>query len=193
MSNRAAWLEEWCPDCWASPDARCRERYSARRHPRPSARLHVARGWRTRGCPTCKALPGQACRSPSGRESARPHAARQRPGRHELLTRQHIWDELDRRGATIAVAPFSGRAGRGGNVGTIVLSRVAGGELIDVERWTSRDELAYALEGPVWDRYGTFAGQPWIRASVIWTVEDRRVVIEGECGGIAFEEDVSWR
>jgi hypothetical protein len=89
--------------------------------------------------------------------------------------------------------PFSGRAGCGGNVGTIVLSRVAGDELIDVERWSGRDELTHALEGPVWDRYGTFAGQPWIRGTVIWTIEDRRVAIEGERAGVAFEEDVSWR
>ena len=30
--------------------------------------------------------------------------------------------------------------------------------LVDVERWSRRDELALALEGPVWDRYGQLAG-----------------------------------
>jgi hypothetical protein len=48
---------------------------------------------------------------------------------------------------------FSGRAGQGGRVGTITSSRIEAGELIDVERWTGRDELTYALEAPIWDRY----------------------------------------
>jgi hypothetical protein len=98
--------------------------------------------------------------------------------------------ELERRGASIAVVPFAGRAGRGGQTETIRLSRVADGELLDIERWSSRDELAYALEEPVWDRYGTFAGQPAIRAEVIWTLADRRVVIVGRRGDQCFEEIV---
>jgi hypothetical protein len=68
----------------------------------------------------------------------------------------------------IAVVPFSGRAGGGGRTGTITLSRFAGDELVDVERWSGRDELALALEGPVWDRYAQFAGHPWIRGTVTW-------------------------
>jgi len=52
-----------------------------------------------------------------------------------------VWDELERRGATIATVPFSGRAGSGGTVERIVLSRVQGDKLVDVERWTARDEL----------------------------------------------------
>jgi hypothetical protein len=114
-----------------------------------------------------------------------------RPGRYEFLSRQAAWDELEHRGATIALVPFWGRAGRGGNVETITLSRVGDDELIDVERWTSRDELAYALEAPVWDRYGLFAGQPFISGEVIWTVEDRLVVIAGTRGGERFEETVA--
>jgi hypothetical protein len=102
-----------------------------------------------------------------------------------------VWDELERRGATIATVPFSGRAGRGGSTDVIVLSRREGDELVDVERWHSRDELAHALEAPVWDRYGTFAGQPSVRGSVIWTVDDRRVVIDGRRGGQRFEEVLS--
>jgi len=99
-----------------------------------------------------------------------------------------VWEELERRGAAIAVVPFSGRAGGGGTTGTITLSRLKGDELIDVERWSARDELAFGLEGPVWDRYGKFAGDPWIRGTVTWTVAERRILIAGRRGGDAFEE-----
>lgn len=62
--------------------------------------------------------------------------------------------------------------------------------LVDVERWTNRDELCYALEAPVWDRFGSFAGQPEIAGTVVWTTGDRRVVIEGRRGDKRFEEVV---
>lgn len=61
---------------------------------------------------------------------------------------------------------------------------------LTVERWSGLDELAHALEGPVWDRYGGFAGQPWVRGTVTWTVADRCVLIGGQRGGEAFEEVV---
>jgi hypothetical protein len=153
-------------------------------------RLHVARGWRARSCPTCKAWPGEPCRTPRGREASLIHTARLRPGRVELLWGQAVWDELAQRHATVAVVPFSSRAGRGGATATITLSRVENDQLVDVERWTSRDELAYALEAPVWDRFGVFAGQPLIRGDVIWTAADRSVVIVGTRGDERFEETV---
>ena len=101
-----------------------------------------------------------------------------------------MWQELERRGATTASAPFSGRGGQGGRVGTIVLSRLEGDDLVDVERWTGRDELAYALEAPVWDRFGSFAGHPQIAGTVTWTTADRLVVISGRRAGDRFEESV---
>ncbi len=186
-TDRHAWLEEWCQECWAAPGGRCRRRRLSRRVDLP-ARLHVARGWRAWSCSTCTALEGDPCCSPSGREAARPHAARSRPRGGELLARRAVWEELERRCATIAVVPFSGRAGLGGRVG-IVLSRLDGAELVDVERWAGRDELAYALEAPVWDRFGGFVGGPSIRGSVGWMVAERRVVIEGERGSHRFEEE----
>ena len=99
-----------------------------------------------------------------------------------------MWDELERRGATIATVPFSGRAAAAEPSSRIVLSRLQGDELIDVERWTGHDELCYALEAPIWDRFGSFAGQPLIFGTVIWTAADRRVVIEGRRGDKRFEE-----
>ncbi len=102
-----------------------------------------------------------------------------------------MWEEFERRGVTIALVPFSGRAGEGGRTGRIVLSRVEGDQLVGVERWTGRDELAYALEAPVWDRYGSFAGHPRIRATVTWTLPDRSIVIAGARGGERFEEVIA--
>jgi hypothetical protein len=102
-----------------------------------------------------------------------------------------VWEELERRAAAIAVVPFSGRAGSGGRTDTITLSRPEGGALVDVELWSGRDELALALEGPVWDRYAQFAGHPLIRGTVTWTTAERLVVISGIRGGERFEEVVS--
>ncbi|MGB0096173.1 MAG: hypothetical protein WBP81_27005, partial [Solirubrobacteraceae bacterium] len=73
----------------------------------------------------------------------------------------------------------------------IRLSRIEGGAPVDVERWSSRDELAYALEAPVWDRFGSFAGQPFICGEVIWAGEDRTVVIVGRRGDQPVEETVA--
>ena len=187
MSDRALWLDEWCPTCRAAPSARRRLPWGCRTTAKPSA-LHIARGWRARPCPKCKAAPGECCRTPSGREASRIHEARLRPERYELLARDDVWAELERRGAMIATVPFSGRAGRAGSVDRIVLSRVQGNELVDVERWSGRDELCYALEAPIWDRFGSFAGQPHIAGNVVWMAADRRVVIEGRRGGERFEE-----
>jgi hypothetical protein len=104
-----------------------------------------------------------------------------------LLSRQAIWDELERRGATGATVSFSGKAGRGGSITTITVDRVDGQEPLTIE-WWDREELAYALEGPVWDRFGGFAGQPAVRGMVRWTVPDRQVVIAGRRGDQTFEE-----
>lgn len=108
----------------------------------------------------------------------------------ELVSEESVWQELEARGATIASVPFSGRAGRGGRIDRIVLHRVDGDNLVDPERWSGRDELCYALEAPVWDRFGSFAGQPQIVGTVVWTAGDRRVVIEGRRGYGRFEEVV---
>jgi hypothetical protein len=178
MSDRSLWLEEWCPCCRAAPGSRCRLAWGYGKT-RPPSRLHVAK---------CKADPGEPCRTPSGREAACIHEARSRPGRHELLSSEAIWQELLARGATIAIVLFSGRAGRGGRTDRIVLRRVEGDDLVDIERWSSRDDLCHALEAPVWDRFGSFAGQPAIAGTVTWIAADRSVVIEGRRGDARFEE-----
>lgn len=101
-----------------------------------------------------------------------------------------MWEELERRDATAAIVPFSGQAGRSGHTDVIQLLRLEGETLVDVERWTGRDELCHALEAPVWDRFGRFNGHPLIRGEVIWSAEDRTVVISGHRGDRRFEEIV---
>ena len=191
MSDRLAWLDQWCPECRAAPGARCHEwRWGrglrSRRVPLP--RLHLARGWLERSCPTCKAGQGERCSTPAGREATRIHSARLRPASWEFTWRPAVWEELGRRGATVAIVPFWGRAGRGGHTDTITLLRPDGEELAEVERWTGRDELCYALEAPVWERFGTFVGHPLVSGDVIWTADDRCVAIHGTRGERAFEE-----
>lgn len=194
MSDRSAWLAQWCPECHAAPGGRCGRWLWGRRGTRgrvvPIAHLHVARGWLERPCPTCKAVAGERCSTPTGRPASRVHTARLRPARRELLWRPAVWEELERRGATVALVLFWGRAGSGGRTDTIKLLRFESGELLDVERWTSRDELCHALEAPVWERFGTFVGHPLIRGEVLWSAEDRIVVISGRRGDRRFEEIV---
>jgi hypothetical protein len=102
--------------------------------------------------------------------------------------RPAVWKQLERRGATAAVVPFWGRAGRGGQTDVIKLLRLEGEELSEVERWTGRNELCYALEAPVWDRFGTFAGHPLVSGQVTWSAEDHTVLIEGRRSDRRFEE-----
>jgi hypothetical protein len=71
------------------------------------------------------------------------------------------------------------------------LSRIDGDQLVDIERRTGRDELCYALEAPIRDRFGSFAGQPQISGTVTWTAANRRVLIAGRRGNERFEELVS--
>jgi hypothetical protein len=103
--------------------------------------------------------------------------------------RDELWPELEQRGVTSALVPFSGRAGAGGETGTIVLVLLDGRS---VEIWPSesREELAHALEAPVWDRFGAFAGQAQISGTVTWTTADRTVIVAGRRGGERFEEQL---
>jgi len=101
-----------------------------------------------------------------------------------------VWAELNRQEVQVAEVGFCGRGGRGGQIEGISLSRLPGGERVDLRRWPGRGELEHGLTAPVWDRYGTFTGQPLIRGTVKWTTADRRVVITGVRGDQRFEEIV---
>lgn len=140
--------------------------------------------------PACKAGPGEHCSTPTGRPASQVHTARLRSARWELVSRSAVWDELERRGVSVATVPFRGRASHGGQIDVIRLRRVRGegdGSL-EVRLWPDGDELSYALAAPAWDRFGTFAGHPLVRGEVIWTLKDRSVVIVGRRGERRFEE-----
>ena len=104
------------------------------------------------------------------------------------MSRSAVWEELKRRGVSMATVPFRGRAGHGGEIDVIRLRRVEGARSGEVRLWPDGDELAYALASPAWDRFGTFAGHPLVRGEVIWTLEDRTVVIAGRRGDRRLEE-----
>jgi hypothetical protein len=72
-----------------------------------------------------------------------------------------------------------------------MFSRIDVDGLVDVEWCNGRDDLAHALEAPVWDRYGTFSGQPLIQGTITWLVSVRSVLIAGHQGGRRFEETIA--
>jgi hypothetical protein len=52
----------------------------------------------------------------------------------------------------------------------------------------TEDVLLDALDASVWDRFGSFAGQPPIAGAVVWVTAERRAVIEGRRVDQWFEE-----
>ena len=101
-----------------------------------------------------------------------------------------MFAELDRLGAVGATVPFGGRAGAGGHVGRVALSRLVEGEVVESELGWAREELAFAVAAPVWDRFGSFAGQPRVMGTVRWDTASRAVSISGRRGDQRFEERV---
>ena len=172
--------------CQAAPRHRCRlSRWEVNRQ---IQYLHAARGWLQRPCPRCRAAEGQKCLTPTGRVASQVHVSRIKAAGRELVPRSAVWEALGLRGATAARVPFSGQAGRGGQINPIRLYRLEGDELVETERWTGRDELTYALEAPVWRRFGSFVGLSHVRGELIWTADDRRLVIIARRGDRLVEE-----
>lgn len=188
-ADRRLWLVQTCPSCQAPDGARCRARPLGKTRTL-TIELHFSRGWRQRACPTCHAQPGEQCFTPSGRTASGPHAARLRRGASEL-TRNEAWEELERRGANLATVAFSGSRRAGASFAPIRLERLTNAELIEIETWSeqrSGDPLIEALKAPVVGRFGGFLGQPPIRATLTWTLTDRRVTITGTRGQESLEE-----
>ena len=131
--------------------------------------------------------------TPRGRSAAQPHAARLRPGPGEL-TRTVAWEELERRGATVATLPFTGERRAGVSFAPIWLERLENGRLTEVETWSeqrSGDALSEALKAPVVARFASFVGQPPVRATLTWRLPNRQITITGKRGGEPFEEVIS--
>ena len=191
MSDRLAWLEQWCPECHAAPGARCTRWRSGRG-------AAAGRSW------------SHISTSLAAGSSVRVRRARQ--GRRALRDADRPGGFARPRGATAAgavragrggrrsgrswsagvrpspIVPFSGRAGVGRRTDTITLLRPEGEELVEVERWTgSRRALSRARGarlGSLRHLRRASAG----RGEVIWSAEDRCVVIRGTRGERPFEE-----
>lgn len=100
------------------------------------------------------------------------------------MTRDEAWTALTLRGVDYAVVQFSGGNDEGG-ADAITLTRQEGDTLVkvaelrgwsDVDRDSPEDEaLGDALEGPVRDSYGGFAGEFWVNGTVTWDVTKREI------------------
>ena len=90
--------------------------------------------------------------------------------------------------------PFAGKRRTGARFGPIRLERLENDQLIEVETWSeqrSGDALIEALKAPVVARFASFLGQPPIRATLTWTVPDRRITITGKRTNEPFQEVIS--
>ena len=149
MSDRRAWLDERCRECRTAPGTRCR-RDPWRRVP-PATRMHVACGWRERSCPTCKASAGDPCRTPGGRSCS----GAQRSGRS--------WSSAARRWRSGRSRAAPGGAGAPRQSGCPASGRGAGRRrAVELAR-----RAGVRAGAPVCDRFGSFAGQPFIRGEVM--------------------------
>jgi hypothetical protein len=90
--------------------------------------------------------------------------------------------------------PFTGERLAGARFGPTRLERLENDQLIDIETWSEQRSgaaLIEALTAPVVARFASFLGQPPIRATLTWTVPDRRITINGKRGDQPFEEVIS--
>jgi hypothetical protein len=181
--DRRLWLEDGCPRCGAQAGARCRERSASARTARPRLALQAARGWRQRAWSACAAGPGERCVTPRGRRAARPHAAWLCAAREELHAPGDVFGALDRAGAQSALVRFAAGARRPATLQTIDLKRSAREPIPG----SCESELAGALAAPIWGRYGSFRGQPAIRATLTWNVAERSLVLAGTRAGERFK------
>src|SRR5947209_2032334 len=107
------------------------------------------------------------------------------------LVRSEAWEELERRGANIAILPFSGKQRTGASFGPVRLEHLENGRLTEIETWSeqrSGDPLIEALKAPDVARFAGFLGQAPVRATLSWSLPDRRITVIGRRGGDPFEE-----
>lgn len=99
-------------------------------------------------------------------------------------------------GVARAAVEFSGGNDEGG-VDAIRLYDADGKEVRSLEGWEetyakSRGDLVRELERPVDDKYGSFAGDFYVRGTVVWDLAARSCVMDGEeqvsVGHSIFEE-----
>ena len=108
----------------------------------------------------------------------------------EGMSTQEIFSELRKRGATKEVVSFSGGNDEGHAESIRLLSgeEVLGdiGQAQYAEPETPDTKLAVAMVVPVYERYGSFAGEFYVRGEVVYDVATGEVDMHGE------EETRSW-
>ncbi len=114
------------------------------------------------------------------------------------MTRSEAFRELASRGADRAVVAFSGGNDEGGP--DSITLYVGEGELSTLTTWPTgtrtveeqaEDRLADALSDPIFEAYGTFAGDFDVTGEVIWDVAERSVqMIRDERSGYDHLEEL---
>lgn len=120
------------------------------------------------------------------------------------MTQEQVFAELRKQGVTRVEVQFSGGNDEGGADSiTLFQGDKEVGELVDVSgggRWdpelrqwvekvlTPEDELAKALAGPVYDRYGSFSGEFNVEGVVTWDVEKGTVKTKGQESTTTWED-----
>ena len=118
------------------------------------------------GKPARRAPQERRCRTPSGREASRIHEARLRPNRYELLARDDVWAELERRGATIACVDVESAATGLGETAITAMetfeSEMAVIAISDGEVYVELPTLCLIMKDSLWSTW-----QPHISSAMI--------------------------
>jgi hypothetical protein len=112
----------------------------------------------------------------------------------EELNQKEVLALLKKKGIEKVTVKFSGGHDSGGTDG--IEFEVLG----ETVQWTEKEVdtirvgLFDALEAPVWDRYGSFAGEFNVYGEVVWDVKEEKVHIRGSeevCNTEEFEEEIN--
>lgn len=121
-----------------------------------------------------------------------------------MMTKEQVFARLAERGASKAVVPFYGGNDEGFCEGIQLLDSdgIKFEELEEAyeEHWYDssgyhtkpltdpKDVLSVALCAPVYDRYGSFAGEFSVSGKVVWDVKARTVKIEESYGQMEYTD-----
>jgi hypothetical protein len=188
MSDRRAWLSEWCPRCPAPPDAGAVDGRAAANTILRCPSTWLVAGERGRARPARQRRVSTAVRPQVARRHARtPPGSAPESGRFSRARRSGMsWSGAGRpplrsRSQEKRVGEAASRRSR--SIASTVRSpsRLSGGiETSLPTPWKARCGIASV---------GSQGSRPW-RGTVRWTVPDRLVVIAGRRGDQTFEEVV---
>lgn len=98
-----------------------------------------------------------------------------------LDTKEWVWAEMEKRGAIKAIIEFSGGHDEGG-ADAITLT-MGDGSKESLETWRNENDdegrLITYLQDPLYDRWGSFAGEFSVYGTIEWNVTTRKVTLDG--------------